>query len=218
MNAQPDRKARQAQVRQRRSTQAKGILQGVLSQLRPGGLAVDCGAHAGRLTRALAETGADVVAFEPDPVPFAKLSAALSDRPNVTLHQAAVGISDAQAPLFRLAGFDENPLPRARRSTVVPRANLTERSDVSVEVLDLPKQIADWAERYGRVDFLKLDVEGAELDILTEMLRLRLFDKVALTVAELHGYRFPHLKREFDALRSTLNDRFPETRVWLEWV
>lgn len=218
MTPEADRKARQDQVRKRRIAQSQGVLQGVLSQIGPSDLVVDCGAHAGGVARKLAATGAQLVAFEPDPVPFEKLQAALSDRPNVTLHQAAAGVKAGKSPLFRDAEFDENPLRRARRSTIVPRAVRTERSAEAVETFDLPAAIEDWVAQHGQVAFLKLDIEGAELDILTEMLRCDQFEKIALTVAELHGYRFPHLKAEFDALRRTLNARYPETRLWLEWL
>ena len=60
-------------TRVRREARTAGVLQGVTAMIGPGDLVVDCGTHAGKITAQLAATGADVIAFEPDPVPFERL-------------------------------------------------------------------------------------------------------------------------------------------------
>lgn len=202
----------------RRVARASGILQAVTALLRPGDLAIDCGANVGSITARLAATGADVIAFEPDPVPFAELARAVEGHAHVTLHQKAVGVAAGTAPLFRGERFDENPIVSSRRSTILPGANRMEGAAMEVEVVDLPGLLRDLARDRGEIAFLKIDVEGAELDILTEMLRDDLFARVRLTVAELHGYKFPDLKDEFTALRQTIKGRYDDSRVWLDWM
>ncbi len=205
--------------RQRVQARADGLLKGVLSQLRRGDLAIDCGANVGSITTQLAATGADVIAYEPDPVAFDALTTAMDGRANVTLMKAAVGIENGKASLFRGEGFDNNPVAASRRSTILPGANRVDQSDaLDVSVVSLPEKLTKWVAERGEIAFLKLDIEGAELDILTEMLRLDLFDHVRITVAELHGYKFPTLKPEFQALRETLSKKFPPTRVFLDWI
>lgn len=208
-----------ALVRARRTARAAGIMQAAEAFLRPGDLAVDCGANVGSVTSRLAKTGADIIAFEPDPVAFAELQRAVAGASNVTLHQKAVGVATGTVPLFRGERFDENPVVSSRRSTIVPGANRMEDGvAMTVEVVNLPALLRGWATRPGGVALLKLDIEGAELDILTDMLRFDLFDHVRLTVAELHGYKFPDLKDDFTAIRKLINARFPAHRVWLDWV
>jgi FkbM family methyltransferase len=209
---------KQQLVRARRMARAAGILQGLEAALRPGDLVVDCGANVGSITTRLAATGADVVAFEPDPVAFQELETATRDMPNVTRHQAAVGVADGTADLYRGERFDENPIVSTRRSTITPGANRMQGVAMQVEVVNLPARLKDWVGRPGGVAFLKLDVEGAELDILTDMLRFDLFEQVKLTVAELLGYKFPEIREEFQALRKVIRARYPDTRVWLDWI
>src|SRR3546814_4893063 len=68
-------------------TKLRGILRGraptqgamrdfldAAKRLRPGDIAIDCGANVGRFTRPIAEGGATVHAFEPNPDAFAELS------------------------------------------------------------------------------------------------------------------------------------------------
>src|SRR3546814_4183293 len=67
-------------------TKLRGILRGraptqgamrdfldAAKRLRPGDIAIDCGANVGRFTRPIAEGGATVHAFEPNPDAFAEL-------------------------------------------------------------------------------------------------------------------------------------------------
>lgn len=198
---------------------ARGIVQALASQLGPEDLVIDCGANQGLVTLPLAATGAEVIAFEPDPLAHDALAAKLADLPNVTLHQKAVGVSDGTATLYRSAGFEADPLAETVRSTTTPGGVQMAEEGQAVPRLDLPKLLRELAKTRPRgIAFLKLDIEGAELDILTEMLRHRLFDTVRLTVAEMHGYKFPAIKEEFVALRKTIAQRFPEERVWLHWV
>ena len=66
-------KLQRRQERNQRAAMARGLLQGILSMLKPGDLVLDCGANVGAVTGPLAETGATVHAFEPDPFAFEKL-------------------------------------------------------------------------------------------------------------------------------------------------
>ena len=80
------------QKRNLRKAWAEGYLTAITAMLKPGDLAVDCGANMGVVTQRLAATGADVVAFEPDPFAFKTLEQKFAKLPNVTLINAAVGV------------------------------------------------------------------------------------------------------------------------------
>ncbi|TMV53643.1 FkbM family methyltransferase, partial [Thioclava sp. BHET1] len=71
-----------------RKAYADGLLNGIAAMLRPGDLAIDCGANMGVVTAVLAETGAEVVSFEPDPFAFEQLQLRFGDHSRVTLIQA----------------------------------------------------------------------------------------------------------------------------------
>ena len=202
-----------------RAAHAKGLLQGIVSMLRPGDVAIDCGANLGAVTGPLAASGAEVHAYEPDPFAFASLSAALGALPNVTLHNAAVGVADGTVHLMRARNFAENPKGASVRSTVIPGGRqIAEQDRIAVPLVDLPRVIRDLAARHGEVAFLKLDIEGAELALLERMVADDLFDVIRLTVAETHERKFRDLAPRFAALRAAVAARYPVTRVNLDWV
>jgi 16S rRNA A1518/A1519 N6-dimethyltransferase RsmA/KsgA/DIM1 with predicted DNA glycosylase/AP lyase activity len=58
--------------------------------LGPGDVAIDCGATVGVVTVALARTGAEVYAFEPNPDAFGELANRIGTRGNIHLYPQAV--------------------------------------------------------------------------------------------------------------------------------
>lgn len=214
-------KLERRQARNQRAAHAKGLLLGICSMLKPGDVVLDCGANVGEVTVPLAQTGADVHAYEPDPYAFEKLSRTTSDLPNVTLHNAAVGTSPGSIKLMRAENFDKNPKGASVKSTVITGGRkIAEEghNTLDVDLVSLPDIISDLSSRYGEVAFLKMDIEGAELDILETMLEQNLFDKVRLTVAETHENKFKTLRPRFKELRARVGKSYPLTRVNLDWI
>ena len=208
--------------RNERTQFARGLMQGILSMLKPGDVVFDCGANVGDVTAPLAETGATVHAFEPDPYAFGQLSARVQGMENVILHNAAVGVTGGHVQLMRAANFDDNPKGGSVKSTVIPGGrNINEEAGatIDVEMLALPDLIrAEAARAGGQIAFLKMDIEGAELDLLEHMQAERLFDLVRLTVAETHENKFRDLRARFAALREAVAADHPVTRVNLDWI
>ena len=215
-------KLRRRQQRNERAQFAHGLMQGILSMLRPGDVVFDCGANIGDVTVPLAETGATVHAFEPDPHAFARLSERVAGRDNVILHDAAVGVSSGRIRLMRAVNFDVNPEGGSVKSTVVSggrKINEEAGAAIDVALIALPDLIrAEAAKAGGEIAFLKMDIEGAERDLLEHMQAEGLFDLVRLTVAETHENKFKDLRARFAALREAVAAERPVTRVNLDWI
>lgn len=215
----PLRKLKRRHKRDLRYARAEGMLAGVVSMLRPGDVAVDCGANQGDVTAQLASSGAEVHAFEPDPYNIDKLTERFAGQANVHLHAAAVGTSDGSIRLMRAANWEANPDLASVKSTVVAGGqNIAEGDGIDVAVVDFPAFLRGLVGTHGRVAFVKMDIEGAELDLLSAMLDARLFDHIQMTVAETHERKFKDLRPRFAALRTAMADAYPPTRVNLDWI
>ncbi|MEM9476476.1 MAG: FkbM family methyltransferase [Pseudomonadota bacterium] len=204
-----------------RVAHARGLLDGIASMLRPGDVAVDCGANVGEVTAVLAATGATVHCFEPDPFAFGKLSKRFGAARNVTLHQAAVGLHSGQITLMRAANFADNPRGGSVKSTVIAGGRGIDEGDaagIAVDMIDFPAFLRGLIDAHGDIAFLKMDIEGAELDILEEMERQDLFAPIRLTVAETHERKFKALRPRFRALKERVAATYPTTKVNLDWI
>ncbi len=203
-----------------KTAEATRIMAAVLSRLGPGDIALDCGANVGVVTEQLAATGATVQAFEPDPMAFEALQARVAGMANVTIHHAAVGADAGEVHLMRNRNFHKDPLSRTVGSTVVEGARKISHdpdSYIPVQQLSLPDFIDGVVADGTQIAFLKLDIEGAEVAVLEEMERRNQFDHITLTVAETHEKKFARLRARIRGLRRRLGDRYPLSKVNLDW-
>lgn len=205
-------------AKRRRAMEAEALQASLFPTFGPGDLVIDCGANVGLITGQLAATGAEVIAYEPDPIAFAALSERHGSLPNVTLHNAAVGARDGTITLLRDRSFHKDPLTRTVRSSTVTGGRRMDDGDaVTVKLVDLPSVLRDLIAQKGEIAFLKLDVEGAEVDILEAMQAGDLFKDIRLTVAETHEKKFGHLRSRFRKLRREIAAHHPKSRVNLNW-
>ena len=136
---------------------------------------LDCGAHIGTVAMQywVRFPDAAIYAVEPDPCTCSRLRANLGFAENVTVIQAALAGQTGSASFFQSTDSWTSsliPVPgvRAGASTTVPTTTLSDLLDRCC--LD-------------EVDLLKLDIEGAEREVLTDV---RGVARVHAIVAEIH--------------------------------
>ena len=119
---------------------------------------LDLGANIGLASAWFRERYPDarVIAVEPDPATFSKLERNLGGDDGVTLVNLAVSSTSGEVALFRPAGYSVGSSLRASGGSQAGAARI--RACTLDEL---------WAELgLEGLDLLKLDVEGAELDVL----------------------------------------------------
>lgn len=145
----------------------------ITSPVGPEPVILDCGANIGLsaiwfLSRF---PGARVHCFEPEPGNFRLLEANVGSHPGVVLNRAAVGRASGTLRL----GLSKSA---AMHSLV----GSTDGESIEVDVVALPEYIR--ARGLSKIDVLKLDVEGSELDVIEGMHDS--LQHVRLIVGELH--------------------------------
>jgi FkbM family methyltransferase len=214
-------KLKRRHARNLRNAHAKGLLQGIVSMLQPGDIVCDCGANVGDVSEVLSASGATIHAFEPDPYCFEVLTKRFEARENIHLHNVAVGVSAGKVTLMRASNFDENPKGASVKSTILSGGRLIDDAPgkgIEVDLIDFPAFLRAQIAAHGAVAFVKLDIEGAELDLLDAMEQQGLFADIRLTVAETHEKKFEHLRSRFAALRDRIAAAYPITQVNLDWI
>ncbi|KKK70196.1 hypothetical protein LCGC14_2926410, partial [marine sediment metagenome] len=171
-----EREARKLIKRQRRNlrkAEAEGFMAGICAMLRPGDLALDCGANMGVVTTQLARSGADVIAYEPDPFAFSHLDDRFSCHDTVTLVNAALGTHEGTVQLMRAENFEANPEGASVKSTILDGGRaIDQASAIDVTLLDFPALVAQLVAERGEIAFVKMDIEGAEGVVLRDSAQL----------------------------------------------
>ncbi len=149
-------------------------------EIQPGDIVVDIGAHKGVFVGYAAQfSPAKIIAVEPDPDNFARLGQFIQTNQieNVTAYANAVWKSKGHLPFYRAASSSRNSL---LGRDVVSDQPLS--STLQVETITLEELLAD----IPKVDFLKLDCEGAEFEILQNT-PPGVFGRIQKVVMEYHA-------------------------------
>lgn len=145
-----------------------GQIKAISALIQPGMTVVDVGADVGLYTFAFADAvgrNGRVLAFEPHPASHGILRYALTVRPRswVSLYQLALGEFDEDRRLLTPNSSHGRPLPPfsfVQPNDQSPTGNETPAGyPISVRQLDL-------LASDQQIDFLKIDVEGYELEVL----------------------------------------------------
>jgi len=134
--------------------------------IRPGDLCFDIGAHMGDRVRAWSRLGARVIALEPHPGMMSWLQCWYGRQPNITLMERAVGAQPGVATLWisrltpSVSTISREWLTTVQQSRRFAGVRWEEQVPVTVTTLDA------LISQYGRPAFCKIDVEGAELEVL----------------------------------------------------
>ncbi len=154
--------------------------------LRPGMIIFDIGAHHGLYSLIASQAvhpRGHVYSFEPSPRECRLLerNLRLNLRENVSVHAKALGATRGHASLFLVEGIEDgcNSL-RFSRAPVNTRA-------VEVDVVSLDEFMQE--KGISSVDFIKMDVEGAELSVLQGASRLLSSPARPVILAEISDLR-----------------------------
>ena len=134
--------------------------------IKPGDLCFDIGAHLGDRLHTWSKLGARVVALKPHPDMMTWLRRWYGHHPNIVLVKKAVSAQPGRETLWinhltpSVSTISQKWLTRIQQNRRFAGARWEEQIPVTVTTLD------QLIRQYGSPTFCKIDVEGAELDVL----------------------------------------------------
>jgi len=162
----------------------------------------------------MAKSGAEVHAFEPNPDAFEELSRATASYPNVKLYRAAVTTEPGEVKLYMHKRSKLDPVYYSTGSSLLAgKSNVREDRAVTVEGIQLSRFIRD----LGRpVKLLKMDIEGAEVDVLNQLLDEGLESSIGQAFVEVHDRGITELAEPTRKLRERLAE-LEASHIRLDW-
>ena len=140
-----------------------------------------------------------VIAFEPDPWACAELRANVASLDNVTIVNTAAGNCEKRVLLYRHIRFENDPASYSESSSVIGgHRHISEEGAVEVRQIDFIRYLEALDEEVG---VLKIDIEGAEVDLLESLLeRPDILTKIDHIFAETHEELIPAHKPRINIL------------------
>jgi FkbM family methyltransferase len=175
---------------------------------------IDLGANLGEYSLVMSEHAGKVIAFEPDPWTFERLSQRVEGVSNIETMNAAAGVGDGEITLYRHENFQNDPDLHSQGSSVFLSKNDINSSDAHVvKQIDFVRFLRELDEEIG---VLKIDIEGAEVELLEALFNdSELFRRVRYVFAETHERRIPEHKDRVKQLRvRARNTRRPVVNLY----
>jgi FkbM family methyltransferase len=151
--------------------------------LSAGDIAIDCGANTGTVTKFMARPGVKVFAFEPNLFAFKVLQKKFEHQPNVVCLNQAVAHKAGKMKLFLHKQAGENQVHWSTGSSLLSsKENIDPNDYLEVDTVDL----CEFVEKNAPIKVLKIDIEGAEVELLNRFIDLGLHQKVGMVLVETH--------------------------------
>ena len=187
----------------------------VFRSLSPGDVAIDCGANVGEVTARMAARGAEVFAFEPNPIAYETLCDRFEATKNVHCINKAVLDKNDTMRLFLHQRAEEDPLKWSTGSSLLEcKKNVDGQNWVDVEVIN----IAEFINALGRnVRLMKLDVEGMEWKIINSLIDSGAINRIEKLLVEDHDEKIPELRDQGAAVRNRISE-LQLRQIDLRWI
>ncbi|AWL10332.1 hypothetical protein HME7025_02492 [Aquirufa nivalisilvae] len=163
----------------------------ISKELNSNSVVIDCGANVGAIMKPLLKYEPSIYCFEPNPVAFKQLSENLGTAPNLHLINKAVGIETKTAKLYLHKEAEQNELLFSVSSSLLSsKPNVDNSNFYEVEVLNF----LDFLKSLGKnIQILKVDIEGAEVELINALLDAGLDKKIQYIFVETHENTIPDL-------------------------
>lgn len=169
---------------------------------------LDLGAHAAISVKKFREEYPnsdeyEIISFECNP----RFTEVLQNTDGITFHNKAVWIEDGTQDFY---------LGHAASSSLIygkTRGNLDFDNPITVESVDISRWVV---ENFSKDDYIimKMDIEGAEYEVLPKMIEDGSIDYVNIVYAEFHGKKVHKEREDTKKIRTAIRERGIPVHHW----
>ena len=185
----------------------------IVNSLEKDEVCLDFGANVGVYSQLFAKYGARVYSFEPDPVPFKILKEKSTNFKNIYPIMKAVGTRNSNCKLYLDKKYFEDQLFYSEHNSMVKEKDNVGENYIEVGVVD----IAEWLNDFDNVRFVKIDVEGFEVEIINHLIDTSAVNKIDYIFVETHEKRIISLSSEIFKLKHKIKNLGIEEKFFWNW-
>ena len=175
---------------------------------------IDGGAHAGHFSDIALYMKSLVYAFEPNYYLGYFLKDKYENNKNFIFFQQA--LSDKNQKLM-FYNANDSLISDGASIVKTDSKELNQEEAYEVECIDLCAFIKELLNKHSKISVLKLDIEGAEFEILDKLLDEKLFKNIDYIFAETHERFFDNPKQKINALKEKV-EKAGAKNIFLDWA
>ena len=194
--------------KEKTSLQTKELIE--LESLTKDSIVLDIGSNFGLVVDGLQAVGCKVYAFEPHPIFFSMLKKKHFENQNVILSDNAVWKTNEKRNFYFKRAFDRL---NGGATLLSEKTNITDLSlKKEVQCIDISEVIRVIG---SDIDVLKMDVEGAEYQILDRLFKTGLYKKVKSIYFEDHSRKF--VDKAWHSRKERVLELYKSANIELNW-
>lgn len=170
---------------------------------------VDCGAHAGVFSDVALACGGICYAFEPNKYLYAFLRDLYKGNEKLILSNQAVSNKNGKTTFYN-----------GVNNAASEGASITRNwggSSYEVEMLDFCEFLKDIIQKHHKISLIKIDIEGAEFDVLDSLIEQKLYENVEYIMVETHERFFENPKEKIENLKNKIAKNNIQN-IFLDWI
>ena len=179
---------------------------------------LDIGAHVGKYTEIFAKCKCQVYAFEPTKKIFNILKNKCITYKNVECINKAVWIEKTTLKLYEheLSKKDKNEVKLSQSNSLLfEKTNVRKDYYQEIETENLSEFIFNFDKN---IDFIKMDIEGAEIEVLNHLIDTGAIKNINYIICETHEKKNEFLKEPTELLKKRIIDEGLSHKIDLSWI
>jgi FkbM family methyltransferase len=186
-------------------------------EIEPADYVIDCGANIGEIVNLFHFHGANVIAFEPNKHAYEVLLRRFKNINNIKC--IPKGVSGKKSAgirkMFLHEQAEENQVLYSTGSSILEdKQNVNKENFIEVEMVDLCKFLKYFKKK---VKVLKIDIEGAEIELLNDLMDENLIRDIPYIFVETHERKIPSLRDTTAALKKRIEQE-EYLNINLNWI
>ena len=199
----------------KRNKQPKSQYDAIFNSLKSGDICIDCGANVGTITSQMAAKGAIVYAFEPNPHAFKVLKENFGGNKNIHLYNKGVWDRNTKTKLYLHENSDNDEVYWSTGSSILDfKGNVLKNKFVEIEVIDLIEFIQDINKE---ISILKIDIEGAECEVIEKLIKTGTYKKIGKIFVETHDKKIHKLRKKTNYIKRLIKTKNIKN-INLDWI
>ncbi len=177
---------------------------------------IDGGCHNGVFADVALASGGVCYAFEPNVYLCAFLRNLYKDNPRFILNESAIATANKKAIFYGVLDDVVSQGASVVEFSAEDYGGL-QSEGYEVEMIDFCAYARELVAKHGKIHFIKLDIEGAEFEVLEAFIAQDLHKNVEYIMVETHERIFDNPKAKIDALQAQIKAK-NITNIYLDWV
>ena len=177
---------------------------------------IDGGCHNGVFADIALACDGITYAFEPNIYLCAFLSNLYKNNPRFILHQKAIATANKKAIFYNVLDDVVSQGASVVEFGAKDCAEIQARG-YEVEMIDFCAFVSEIIAKHGKIDFIKLDIESAEFEVLEALIAQDLYKNIEYVMVETHERLFENSSAKISALKAQIADKHIKN-IYLDWV